>query len=154
LKPLVYLAGPIHGLEYDAATDWRFQTSAALRDRGIESLNPMRAKLNIAERGRISNDFRDYAGLGSMFTSRGIISRDFNDVKRCDAILVNLLDTPQAPTGSTMEIAWAYAFQKPVVAAIADDHKLLLHPMFVEALPYRVLNLEEAIDTVAVLLNR
>jgi len=157
MKPLVYLAGAIAGLHFDDATDWRVQARALLTERGIETLDPMRAKaaLGIRHGGRISKDFTDYDGMGAFFTSRGIMTRDFNDVKRCDALLVNLLDTAERSSGTIMELAWAFALQKPAVVAIeAVGNPHDKHPMIHEAMPFRVATIEEAIDSVAIILNR
>jgi nucleoside 2-deoxyribosyltransferase len=154
-KPLVYLAGGIAGLNGNVAIGWRHEAASLLRARGIESLDPMRAKGALGQQARISTDFHDYADRGSFFTSRGIMTRDFNDVKRCDALLVNLLDTQRPSLGTIMELAWAFALQKPAVVAIealGNPHDN--HPMIHEAMPFRVTTLDEAIDAVAVILNR
>ena len=49
MKPLVYLAGAIAGLTYDDAADWRKIVNHRLAERGIETLNPMRAKHALGE---------------------------------------------------------------------------------------------------------
>jgi nucleoside 2-deoxyribosyltransferase len=86
------------------------------------------------------------------------MTRDFNDVKRCDALLVNLLGykaEDRVSAGTIMELAWAYAFQKPAVVAIeASGNPHDNHPMIHEAMPFRVTTLDEAIDAVAVILGR
>lgn len=156
-KPLCYLAGAIAGRDFGDATDWRHQAQHLLAARGIETLNPMRAKqvLGSQNGGRISTDFRDYAANGPFFTSRGIMTRDFNDVKRCDALLVNLFGLEEKSSGTIMELGWAYAFQKPAIVVIeqfGNPHDN--HPMLHEAMPFRVTTLDGAIDAVAVLLNR
>lgn len=157
MKPLVYLAGAIAGASYSTVTAWRYGAYVALRERGIETLNPMRSKTALASQnaGRISTDFNDYAGNGAFFKSRGIMMRDFNDVRRCDALLVNLLELEKPSLGTIMELGWAYALQKPAVVAIertGNPHDN--HPMIHEAMPFRVETLEEAVDAVAVILNR
>jgi nucleoside 2-deoxyribosyltransferase len=157
MKPLVYLAGAIAGTSFDDATDWRVQARALLNERGIETLDPMRAKSALGHRnnGQISKDFNDYANLGAFFTSRGIMTRDFNDVKRCDALLVNLMGAKERSSGTIMELAWAFALQKPAVVAIeARGNPHDKHPMIHEAIPFRVESIEEAIDSVAIILNR
>lgn len=155
MKPLVYLAGPIAGTAPGEAIEWRQAAAAALRDRGIETLSPMRAKSAIAHApGGIGRDFRDYENEGAFYTSRGIMARDFNDVKRCDALLVNLLDCPGLSFGTAMELAWAWQMQKPAVVAIPAGHPYLSHPMLFEAMPFRLEALEDAIVAVAVVLGR
>ena len=154
-RPLVYLAGAIAGLSGPDATTWRHVACARLADRGVETLDPMRAKQSLGKESRISTEFRDYAGWGAFYTSRGIMTRDFNDVQRSDALLVNLLGLEKPSLGTVMELAWAYAMQKPAVVAIeAKGNPHDGHPMLHEAIPFRVGSLDDAIDAVAVILNR
>ena len=151
----MYLAGGIAGLAGVDAVEWRGIAMLALASRDIESLDPMRAKLHLAHQKRISENFNDYANAGVFFTSRGIMTRDFNDVQRCDALLVNLLGAKKPSLGTIMELAWAYALQKPAVVAIeAIGNPHDNHPMISAAMPFRVTTLDEAIDAVAVILNR
>jgi nucleoside 2-deoxyribosyltransferase len=154
-RPIVYLAGGIAGLAGKDATNWRLEACQRLYDCEVETLDPMRAKQALANQARISLNFHDYAGNGPFFTSRGIMTRDFNDVKRCDALLVNLLGLEKPSLGTIMELAWAYALQKPAVVAIektGNPHDN--HPMIHEAMPFRVETLDEAIFSVAVILGR
>ena len=154
-RPLVYLAGGIAGLSGADATNWRADATLRLEPYGVECLNPMRAKRRLSVQAIISTNFKDYEKNGAFFTSRGIMTRDFNDVKRCDALLVNLLGLTKPSLGTIMELAWAYALQKPAVVAIeAAGNPHDLHPMIVEAMPFRVETLNEAIDSVAIILNR
>lgn len=152
--PIVYLAGGIAGLTGKEATDWRRVAAHYLQLREIETLDPMRAKV-FRPQERISTDFHDYANRDVFFTSRGIMARDFNDVRRCDALLVNLLGLTKPSMGTLMELAWAYAFQKPAVVVMeraGNPHDN--HPMIHEAMPFRVETLDEGIDAVAVVLGR
>lgn len=156
-KPLVYLAGAIAGLAYDDAADWRNIAKHRLNERGIETLSPMRSKgeLRGQNLGVISQDFHDYENTGTFFTSRGIMTRDSTDVRRCDAMLVNLLGLAKVSAGTVMELGWGFILPRPAVVAIepkGNPHSL--HPMIVEAMPFQVPSLEEAIDAVAILLNR
>jgi nucleoside 2-deoxyribosyltransferase len=155
IRPKAYLAGAIAGLQFDAATDWRVQARFALGERGVEALDPMRGKLALASRGKISTDFHDYENCGAFFTAKGIMTRDFNDVKNCDALLVNLLGLTKPSMGTVMELGWGYAFQKPTVVVMeksGNPHDN--HPMLAEAIRFRVETMEEAIDAVALVLNR
>ena len=155
MQPLVYLAGGIAGLSGQSTLDWRQNAAWALTDRGIETLCPMRAKSALSDQAVISGNYRDYASFGAFFTSRGIMVRDFNDVKRCDALLVNLLGLAKPSMGTIMELAWAYAMQKPAVVAIeAAGNPHDNHPMIHEAISFRATTMDEAIDAVAVILNR
>lgn len=154
-RPLVYLAGAIAGIPGTDAVEWRRDVAADLGMRNIETLDPMRHKRALYRPERISTDYRDYADRGPFYTSRGIMARDFNDVKRADALLVNLLGLTKPSLGTCMELAWAYALQKPAVVvmeAAGNPHDL--HPMLHEAMPFRVETLEEGVDVVATVLNR
>ena len=155
-RPLVYLAGGIAGLNAAEMLDWRHEASRQLYMRGLATLNPMRAKESLVTgMDRVSFDFRQYAGRGAFFTSRGIMTRDSTDVRRCDALLVNLLGLAQPSLGTIMELGWAYILNKPAVVAIeAEGNPHDGHPMIYEAMPFRVTTLDEAIDAVAVILGR
>jgi len=153
-RPLVYLAGPIANTQAGASLEWRGIAHLALAARNIESLSPMRAKEKLAARN-IGDDFHAYENQGIFFSSRAIMTRDFNDVKRCDAILVNLLGAKSPSLGTVMELGWAYALQKPVVVAIepiGNPHDR--HPMIEETIRFRAPTLDDAIDAVATVLNR
>lgn len=155
--PIVYLAGAIDGLLYHSAAGWRSAAKAILADcHNIEALDPLRGKEHrtIAPHGRIGPS-HTYANAGAFYTAKGIMARDFNDMKRCDALLVNLLGLTAPSKGTIMELAWAYALQKPAVVvmeAAGNPHDN--HPMLQEAMPFRVETLEEGIHAVAVVLGR
>lgn len=154
-RPLVYLAGGIAGLTGSQAIDWRLRAAEKLAEYGIHSLDPMRAKRHRwTPTGRVSENFHDYSEAGVFFTSKGIMTRDYNDVKRCDALLVNLLGAQKPSMGTGMELAWAFSMQKPAVVAIeAHGNPHDNHPMLHEAMPFRVTTLDEAIDAVAIILG-
>lgn len=154
-RPLVYLAGAIAGISGLDAADWRQEAKMALSRYDIETLSPLRGKDALCGPARISTDFRDYDNKGPFFTSRGIMARDFNDVKRCDVLLVNLIGCAKPSMGTVMELGWAYAMQKPAVVVMeATGNVHDLHPMLHEAIPFRVETLDEAVHVVAVILNR
>lgn len=162
-RPLVYLAGAIAGIPGTDAVEWRWSAAKLLEGHDIEALDPMRHKNALYRPERISTDYRDYADRGPFYTSRGIMARDFNDVKRADALLVNLLGLTKPSLGTCMELAWAYALQKPAVVVMEREGDVTngfqnnphdLHPMLHEAMPFRVETLEEGVDVVATVLNR
>ena len=156
-KPLVYLAGPIAGCQIQEALDWRLEATEDLKEiYGIDALSPMREKHALSTGASISRDFRAYEDRGIFYTSKGIMTRDFNDVKRCDALLVNLYGTKALTTGTVMELGWAYCMQKPVIVWIeqgGNPHDA--HPMVHEAIGgLRFDSLDEAVHAVAVVLGR
>ena len=153
-KGLVYLAGGIAGLSGTAASDWRYEATQYLKDVGIGVRNPMRAKRCLENQDLISRNFHDYANKGPFFTSKGIMTRDFNDVKQSDVLLVNLLGATVPSLGTIIELAWAFAMQKPAVVCIEPDgNPHDNHPMIFETIGFRVPSLCEGIEAVAVILG-
>jgi len=148
---LVYLAGPITGVSFDGATDWRDQFADGLNSGfgagQIEALSPLRGKHYLAGVDSIAASYENIV----LSSARGITTRDYNDCKRADLIVVYLLGATKVSIGTVMEIAWAKAFQKPVVA-IMEEGNLHDHPMINECVGFRVGSLAEAIDITKVTL--
>ena len=165
MSKIVYLAGPITGLDYAGATDWReFATLhiannlspgqfnkatgkifALHTQTGIEVLSPMRAKTALKSVGTFTADGDAYNGVCLMSSDRGIMTRDRFDSMRCDVLLVNLLGAKKVSIGTVMEIAWADSNRTPIVCAMEPDGNPHEHGMIKEALGFRVPTLEEAI---------
>lgn len=149
----IYLAGPITGLSFTEATDWRFYVKQRLPSY-IKSLSPMRAKSYLdvlgqcGSDGKIKQTYEDYA----LSSEKGINSRDFNDVKRCDLILVNMLGAKTVSIGTVMEIAWARAFGKLVVLAM-EPGNIHDHTMLKYACGFITPTLDEAINLVVGILS-
>lgn len=150
----VYLAGGIAGLKGADAIDWREQAEEYFTYFNIGVRDPMRAKKVLRDMESISRDFHDYATKGHFFTSRGIMTRDFNDVKQADVLLVNLLGATTPSLGTIMELAWAFALQKPAVVCIEESgNPHDNHPMIHEAMPFRVTTLEDGLEAVKIILG-
>jgi len=147
----VYLAGPIAGLSYDESTDWRQEAIKYLASKGITCLDPMRSKEHLAGVARIEGSYEDEA----LSSQKGINTRDHWDVMRCDVVLANLehaREYPDRPTiGTIMEIAWAWAYRKPLVLILKED-SIYEHPMVLECAGFRVGSLESGLNVVAGLL--
>lgn len=153
----VYLAGPIAGLGYRDAVDWRSGAIDALARDDIKGLSPMRAKEYLASVETdvgFSATCEEYGHLSPMSGPRGIMTRDHFDATRCDVLLVNLLGAKKVSIGTVMEIAWAYQCRTPVVVAIeADGSNVHEHCMITEAIGFRCASMAEAIEvTKAILL--
>lgn len=135
----VYLCGPIAGLSYEGATDWREYAAEKLKP--AKALSPMRNKEFLKDVGELASCGYDKSVLS---TNRGIMTRDRWDATRCDVLLVNLLDAKRVSIGSIMEIAWADLVRTPIVCAMepGNPHE---HGMVSEAIGYRVGTLDEAI---------
>lgn len=148
---LVYLAGPITGLTFGGATNWRDQ----VRDQvhySIQTISPLRGKQYLEERsskdGVIQMSYEEYP----LSSARGINTRDHWDVMRCDAVFVNLLGFDRVSIGTVMEIAWAHAYRKPVILVMEDEGNIHEHAMIRESIGFRVNSLEKGIEVLEALL--
>jgi len=86
MHPRVYLAGPISGMEYEGAVEWRNWAMEWLRAVGIRAYSPMRAKEFLAaeeQHGRLPTFLAHDHPLA---TSKGIMCRDHTDCVRADAL--------------------------------------------------------------------
>lgn len=160
MQYLAYLAGPISGCSFNGCTNWRDYVIGRLPPE-IQGLSPMRGKTylqgldkistHVSERHALNEDSKVKHLSQVMSGSRGIMTRDFNDCRRSDVILVNLHGADKVSIGTVMEIAWAKAFNIPVICVI-DDGNLHDHPMINECVGFRVKNLDDAIDVLTMLL--
>lgn len=146
---LVYLAGPITGLSFDGASDWREFAKIDLAPYGIKGLSPLRAKEYLRQvKGPLTGTGEEYAHLGVLSLPRGVTTRDRYDATRCDALLVNLLGADRVSVGTVMEIAWADYCRTPIVVAMEPKGNPHEHMMISECIGFRVPTLEEAIDVI------
>jgi len=151
----VYLAGPISGLNFEGATDWREAVAADLAAAGIKGLSSMRAKEYLRDAydaaGGFSATCAEYGTLSSLSGPRGIMTRDRFDATRCDVLLVNLLGAERISIGTMMEVAWADLCRTPIVCAI-EPGNIHDHAMLNEAIGFRVPSLDEALHVVKAIL--
>lgn len=155
MKPTVYLAGPIAKTSAGEAFQWRIHATQKLAERGIEARSPMRAKMALANND-IGTDYRAYQDRGWAYTPEGILTRDHHDCTTSDGVLINMLGAGIMSFGTGMELAWCYDRHIPTVTAIEKEgNPHDGHPMFVAAAKrFRLDDLDDAIDAIAVILNR
>jgi len=149
MKPTIYLAGPISGLEYDSACDWRVEAIEKLAP-DIVGLSPMRGKMYLKEMGKLGDTYEDTV----LSCQRGIMTRDFFDCTRADALIVNFLGAERVSIGTVMEVAWAFQKKTPVIAIMEKEGNLHDHGMVREAIGFRVTTLDEAINVAKALLTQ
>ena len=137
-RPRVYLAGPIKGLGYGDATDWRNHAKAELAPE-IVCYSPMRGKDYLDTCRPIQ---AEYPHL-TLSNAKAIMARDRNDVMRADLVLANLAGAESVSIGTVMECAWADAFRVPLVV-VGREGDLHDHPMIREAAGWTVPDLETA----------
>lgn len=146
----IYLAGPIANTDRLDAFNWRAHTQQKLRDEGVRVLSPLRAKGELAS-ADIGTDCRAYQEKGIFFTTKGIMTRDYNDVQMADALIVNLWGAKSISIGTVMELGWAYMLRKPAVVLMEPEgNPHDNHPMMHEAISFRVETLEEAVQTACI----
>jgi len=147
-----YLAGPITGLDYKGATDWRTQATLKLWPHGIAGLSPMRGKDYLAHLKSISGTGEEYAHLGVLSTQKSVVTRDRFDTRTSDVILMNMLGAERVSIGTMIEAGWADAFRVPIVLAI-EDGNVHQHMMLREVAGFIVPTLEDALHTVIAVLG-
>lgn len=149
--PKVYLAGPIAGLNYAGAVEWRDDVIQQLAEAGIKGLSPMRAKDYLADVEEFSADCHAEGAVNVLSKPRSIITRDRFDATRCDVLLVNLLGAERVSVGTVMEIAWADLSRIPIVCVMEEGNPHE-HGMIDEAIGIRVGTLGEAVSVVKAIL--
>lgn len=152
--PKVYLAGGITGMTFDGCNDWREYAIRWLYERGIAGYSPLRAKeylKAVNEQSGISAMQKQYDGF-VLSTPKGINSRDHYDCMTSDLILVNLMGAKLVSIGTVMEIAWGFAYRKPVVVAMEKEGNLHDHPMIRESANFFLPSLDDALQTAAYIL--
>lgn len=146
-EKLVYLAGPITGLTYADAQDWRDFAKVQLAPH-IVALSPLRCKQYLSK--ETSLDAMGYSNH-PLSSPKGITSRDRFDCQRADAIIFNFLGAKRVSVGTCVEIGWADAARRPMVAVMEKDN-IHHHAIVNDCVPYIVPTLSEAIEIVKAIL--
>lgn len=139
---LVYLAGPIAGLQYGDSTSWREYVAGCMPEQ-IKTASPLRGKLYLANETHIQDSYEQYA----LSSRKGITARDRMDVMRCDMVLINFAGADKVSMGTCIEVGWADAWRKPMVI-VMDETNIHYHAMIRECAGFVVPTLEEAINIV------
>ncbi len=163
MKPKIYLAGPISGLTYEQATTWRAWVAEQL-DEAVECMSPMRGKAWLKNSVKTLATFVKLSPGNThdaaLVTPRAIVTRDLQDVRLANLLLVNFtignsgpsLILPRVSVGTVYEIAVAKEHNIPIVLVMksGDVH---YHPFITEAAGFVVEDLETAIQVVRSVLN-
>ena len=146
-EKLVYLAGPIAGLTFGEADDWRTEVQGKLKS-PIVGLSPLRCKQFLGSRGKLTSG--GYAG-NPLSTPQGITSRDRFDCQRADVVLFNFLGAGRVSIGTCIEIGWADSARRPMIA-IMEPGNLHDHAIVRSCVPFIVGTLDEAVDLIHAIL--
>lgn len=118
---LIYLAGPISGLSWEQATEWRTDLTKRFKEASTGRINyitlsPLRGKEYLKYEKDIKDSYADY----TMSTPKAITERDLNDVRRSDLIIANFLGATKVSIGTVFEIGAARALNIPIILIIED----------------------------------
>lgn len=145
----VYLCGPIAGLTADEAFSWREIAADMLEMRyGLRAISPMRGKQVLRSKGVLGSG--GHGEVDPLLTEHAIFKRDRNDVRTCDAMLANFINSPKVSIGSMVEFGWADAWNKPIVCVTDSKHD---HLFIREASTACFPDLEAAVDAIGTILG-
>lgn len=113
----IYLAGPIAGLTYNGATDWREDFYNFFKEYNIDAYSPMRGKIFLAEFPEMEDAFES----NILSTQKTITVRDRVDATTCDLMIANFQGAQKVSIGTCIEIGWADANNIPIITIIDDD---------------------------------
>jgi len=109
----IYLAGIIDGEKIKNCKAWRKKITLHYTNwkdsksnyGNICFLDPVNGEENISK-----------DGLTSHVPSKAILIKDYNAIKNCDLVVVNMntFGVKRPPIGTIMEIAFAFEFKKPI----------------------------------------
>jgi nucleoside 2-deoxyribosyltransferase len=130
----IYAAGSIAGKTQESASGWRNRLIDELSPYGVKVLSPMRATEHLANRGELTQ----FAYDGDiMTTEKAITTRDRNDVMTCDLMFVNLHKVTRYSLGTMIELGWADAWRKPIVA-IMEEGNIHEHAMTNDMINFKI----------------
>lgn len=161
----VYLAGPITGLTYKGATDWREEFSKELEKQGHIGVSPMRGKDYLSEIFQDGEILQKTPATGfetvqmerihklqlsyeefPMSSAQGIYGRDKYDTAHCEVVFANFLNAESISIGTCMEVQRGYDKDKFVLVAIEKQDNLNDHPFIRRAASCIVEDLETAMQ--------
>lgn len=142
----IYLAGPISGLTFEGAQDWRDAFSAKISPE-IACFSPLRDKEYLTMRGPLEGSY-EFPSL----TDRGITTRDRNDCMGADLVVFNMFGATRVSIGTMIELGWADAARVPAVLVMEKAGNVHEHPMVRETVGFRVDNLLDAISIAEIVL--
>lgn len=157
----VYMAGPISGLTYDGAENWRdyvkkhleTETTPCLtmvgdrfRMTAIQALSPLRNQEYLRQAGELTQEAKECLQFNDPLTlPMGLTNRDRFDATRCDVLFVNFQGASRPSLGTAMEIAWADLSRIPIVIVTDPDGNPNDHAMITSCATAIVHSLDEGI---------
>jgi nucleoside 2-deoxyribosyltransferase len=143
----IYLAGPICGLTYDGAQEWRIEFAEKI-DPEIACYSPLRGKDYLQMRGPLEGSYGEFP----LSTDQGITARDRFDCMGSDLVVFNLLGAQRISIGTMIELGWADAARNPSILIMEKEGNPHEHPMVRQTTQFRVDNLKDAIAIAEIIL--
>jgi nucleoside 2-deoxyribosyltransferase len=140
-KKALFLAGPLTGLSYGDALDWRTYVESKLPS-DVIAFSALRGKEHVAKEAVLKDSYPEHL----LSSPQGTITRDRYDVSRCDALFVNFLKAERVSIGTIMEMAWADARRIPIILAM-EKGNIHDHAFVRQVAAYITADLDEAIWT-------
>jgi hypothetical protein len=137
----LFLAGPLTGVSYCDALDWRTYVESKLPS-DIIAFSALRGKTHVTNEAVLKDAYPEHL----LSTPQGTITRDRYDVFRCDALFVNFLKSKKVSIGTIMEMAWADARRIPIIL-VMEKGNIHDHAFVRQVAGYTTSNLDEAIET-------
>jgi hypothetical protein len=135
------LAGPLTGVSYRDALDWRKYVESRLPD-DVIAFSALRGKRHVTNERVLKDAYPEHV----LSTPQGTITRDRYDVSRCDALFVNFLNSEKVSIGTIMEMAWADARRIPIILVMKAGN-IHDHAFVRQVAGFITSNLDEAIET-------
>ncbi len=172
----VYLAGPIVGVEYgEARYGWRMEFERMLHWKHWETepnmvtghsnsgwvnqyehihcFSPLRGR-QILSPDTVVQPGIEYTIDDPLENAKSMLLRDTNDIRYCDLVVVNLMGAKRAALGTTAEMGFAFALNKPVVLIMEKDPKVFHYHGFITGIAsFWVESVPEAVKVVQTLLT-
>lgn len=127
----IYLAGPIEGVFYNDAVQWRESVSIELIKNGHDVFSPLTQQeccaINDDEVFDSNVYYKKYG-----FNPGSIFYKDIFMINQSDCVLVNL--NGSGTFGTPFEIGYAYALGKMIV--IIADEAMLKHPFIMSGVGF------------------
>lgn len=147
----IYLAGPISGLTYGEAQDWRDYFTKNIDPR-ISCYSPLRGKEYLKMRGPLEGSYDEFP----LSTDTGITTRDRYDCMGADLVVFNLLGCTgkdaRISIGTMIELGWADASRNPAIVIMEKEGNVHEHPMVRQTTHFRVDNMEDAMRIAEIIL--
>jgi len=143
----IYLAGPISGLTYDGAQEWRDEFRRRIDPR-IDAFSPLRGKEYLTIRGPLEGSYDDYP----LSTDAGITARDRYDCMGADLVVFYLLGATRISIGTMIEFGWCDAARNPAIVIMEKTGNVHDYPMVRQIAQFRTDTLTDAVSLANIIL--